>query len=206
MFAEWPKVPRYSEKQKAALDALMRDDVYRHALEILETEGVSGLTVDGIAKAVGVSRGTLYNYFADRDAIIDFVEERTFSPLLDEIDRIADGETNPADKMQAIATAVFSGVHENFALVMALSPEKSRRYGRECKQEGHRRGQAAIQRVIAAGMSEGVFRRLPLELTADVFFSSVAGMIDHMARQGELRRPEEIVPTFMNILLRGLNR
>jgi AcrR family transcriptional regulator len=199
-------VPRYSEKQKAALDALMRDDVYRHALRIIETDGLSGLTVDGIAKAIGVSRGTLYNYFADRDAIVDFVEDRTFTPLLDAIDEIADGDLESAAKLEAIAAAVFAGVHENFALVMALSPEKPRRYSRDCKQEGHRRGQAAIQRVIEQGMNEGNFRDLPLELTAEIFLSSVAGMIDHMARRGEFRKPEQIVPTFMDIFLKGLKR
>jgi AcrR family transcriptional regulator len=199
-------VPRYSEKQKAALGALMRDDVYRHALKIIQTDGLQGLTVDGIAKAIGVSRGTLYNYFEDRDAIVDFVEDRTFSPLLDAIDRIADGDLEPTAKMEAIATAVFAGVHENFALVMALSPEKSRRHGRECKQDGHRRGQAAIRRVIEQGMNEGVFRDLPLDLAAEIYLASVAGMIDQMARRGEFRSPEQIVPTFMDILLKGLKR
>lgn len=184
----------------------MRDDVYRHALRIIETDGLSGLTVDGIAKAIGVSRGTLYNYFADRDAIVDFVEDRTFTPLLDAIDEIADGDLESAAKLEAIAAAVFAGVHENFALVMALSPEKPRRYSRDCKQEGHRRGQAAIQRVIEQGMNEGNFRDLPLELTAEIFLSSVAGMIDHMARRGEFRKPEQIVPTFMDIFLKGLKR
>ena len=199
-------MPRYSEKQKAALDALMRDDVYRHALEIIETDGLQGLTVDGIAKAIGVSRGTIYNYFDDRDDIVDFVEDRTFMPLLDAIDVIADGDLEPTAKMEAIATAVFAGVHENFALVMALSPEKSRRSTRDCKQEGHRRGQAAIQRVVAEGMETGVFRELPLELTAEIYLSSVAGMIDNMARRGELREHEQIVPTFVDILMKGLKR
>jgi len=199
-------MPKYSEKQKAALDALMKDDVYRHALEIIETDGLPGLTVDRIAKAIGVSRGTLYNYFADRDGIVDFVEERTFMPLVDAIDEIADGELEPAAKMETIATAVFAGVHANFALVMALSPEKSRRFSRECKQEGHRRAEAAVQRVIKQGIERGTFRNLPSELAAEIFLSSVAGLIDLMARRGELRKPEEIVPTFMEILLGGLNQ
>lgn len=199
-------MPRYSEKQKAALDALMRDDVHRHALKIIGTDGLQGLTVDRIAKAIGVSRGTLYNYFTDRDAILDFVEERTFMPLLDAIDEIAEGDLEPTAKMEAIASAVFAGVHENFALVMALSPEKSRRSSRDCKQEGHRRGQAAVQRVIEEGVEQGVIRDLPPELAAEIFLSSVAGLIDNMARRGELRKPEQVIPTFMEILSRGLNQ
>ena len=42
-------MPRYSKKQKVALDALMRDDVQQHAVEILETEGLRGLTLDRLA-------------------------------------------------------------------------------------------------------------------------------------------------------------
>ena len=67
-------------------------------------------------------------------------------------------------------------------------------------------GATTAQRVIEQGMKQGVFRDLPLELTAEIFLSSVAGMIDHMARRGEFRRPEQIVPTFMDILLKGLKR
>ena len=51
-------MPRYSEKQKAALDALMKDDVYRHAMEIIKTEGLGGLTMERIAAARFAIYGT----------------------------------------------------------------------------------------------------------------------------------------------------
>ncbi len=40
---------RYSEQQKAALDALMRDDVYEKAIAIMTGEDLQALTMERIS-------------------------------------------------------------------------------------------------------------------------------------------------------------
>ena len=199
-------MPRYSEKQKAALDTLMRDDVYRHAMEIIAAEGLQGLTMDRLAKGVGVSRATLYNYFADRDAVVDFVEDRTFAPLLESIEEIADGNLSPPEKMRAIAHAVLAGVYENSALVVALSPEKHSDAHRDSKCDRRNRGHDSLERVVRDGIEIGAFRVLPPALVGEIFVAAVTGMIDTMVFRGEFRKPDEIVPTLMDLFLGGLSK
>jgi len=89
-------MPRYSQKQKAALTALMQDEAYRSAIEIIASEGLHGLTLERLAKKIGLSRASLYNYFADRDAIVTFVEERTFEPVISALEAIAGGDGGAA--------------------------------------------------------------------------------------------------------------
>ena len=197
-------MPRYSRKQKAALDALMRDDVYRHALEIIEAEGLPGLTLDRLAKAIGVSRATLYNYFDDRDAIVNFVEERTFAPLLDAMERIADGEATPAAKLEAMAVEVFDGVYENRAFVLAVSPEKHAPANWEKQYERRRQGLRTVERVVQEGVRSGVFRKLPTEIVAEIFVGAIGGFIDTMVYSGDFRTSDEIAPLIMDTLLCGL--
>ena len=197
-------MPRYSKKQKAALDALMRDDVYRHALEIIEAEGLPGLTLDRLARAIGVSRATLYNYFDDRDAIVDFVEERTFLPLLDSLAQIADGDAAPIQKLEGIAAEVFTGVYENRAFVVALTPEKHCAANRVRQAERRRSVLDTVQRVIEEGVRAGVFRKLPPDLVAEIFVGTLSGLIDTMAHSGEFRTAEEVVPTLMEVVVGGL--
>ena len=197
-------MPRYSRKQKAALDALMRDDVYRHALEIIEAEGLPGLTLDRLARVIGVSRATLYNYFDDRDAIVDFVEERTFLPLLDSLAQIADGDAAPIQKLKGIAAEAFTGVYENRALVMALTPEKHCAANRVRQTARRRSVLDTVQRVIEEGVRAGVFRKLPPDLVAEIFVGTLSGLIDTMAHSGEFRTAEEVVPTLMEVVVGGL--
>ena len=73
-------LPHYSAAKKETLNTLMKDQVFEHAIRILENHGAEFLTLERLSKGIGVSRGTLYNYFVDRKAIIEFVEERSSHP------------------------------------------------------------------------------------------------------------------------------
>ena len=197
-------MPRYSSQQKAVLDALMRDQVYGHALEIIASEGLPALTLDRLARRIGVSRGNLYNYFADREAIIDFIEARTFEPLIDDVARIADGDTSAAAKLEAIATMILTAVRDNLTLVVALSPEKFRRRDKRSHLRRRERGLGLFRQVFREGIESGEFRELPPDLLSEVFYATITGLVDNMASSGEFWRPEEIVPTLMAIYQRGL--
>jgi AcrR family transcriptional regulator len=199
-------MPRYSERQKAALDALMKDDVYHHAMEVIKSEGQGALTMERIATDVGVSRGTLYNYFADRDAVIDYLEERTFAPLLHAVEEVAGSALSPEKKLTEIAGWVFSAVYRDSALVVALVPVKSPAANQEAQERRRASGLAVLERVMREGVENGSFNDLPPRLVAEIFFSAIAGLIDVMAFSGRFQPPEEVVPTLMQVFLGGLCR
>lgn len=50
--------------------------IQQATLQILEAEGLARLTTNRIAERAGVSIGTLYQYFADRDAILAAIGQR----------------------------------------------------------------------------------------------------------------------------------
>ena len=52
------------------------DAILEATFHILETEGLSKLTTNQIAARAGVSIGTLYQYFSDRDAILATLGQR----------------------------------------------------------------------------------------------------------------------------------
>ena len=195
---------RYSEKQKAALDALMKDDVYRHAMEIIKTEGLGGLTMERIAEAVGVSRGTLYNYFADKDAVIDYVEVRTFDPVLEAIQEVLASDLEPDLKLTRIANWIFTAVYEDSALIIALSPIKHEMKNRACKFERRTRAVRTIEEIVREGIDSGTFKKMSPVVVTEIFVGSIFGMIESMSLNGEFYRADAVVPTLMNLFLGGL--
>lgn len=199
-------MPRYSAKQKVALDALMRDEAYRHAVEIIGSEGLHGLTLERLAKRIGVSRGSLYNYFADRDAIVDLVEERTFEPVIAALETIAAGSKSAAAKLEAIAGEIFGAVRKNLTVVAALSPEKYSGRDKQSHIRRRERGLDLLRRVVQEGIDDGEFRKIPADLVAEILYGTITGLIDDMAHRGEFRKPAEIVPTLMKCFLQGLKR
>lgn len=197
---------RYTEKQKVALDILMKDDVYTHAMTIITSEGLGLLTMERLATDVGVSRGTLYNYFDDRDAVLDYVEERTFGPLLAAVEEVATSDLRPEEKLTKISEWIFTAVYEDRALVVALAPNKHSGASHECQMRRRISALGAIRRVIDEGIHKGFFKDLSPVLASEIYLGSISGMIESMAFNGKFLPAEEIVPTMMTILLGGLRK
>jgi len=197
---------RYTEKQKAALDALMKDDVYRHAMAIIEIEGVGGLTMERIATEVGVSRGALYNYFDDRDAVVDFVEERVFGPVLDTVNEIATSQTAVEDRLKKIAHWIFTAVYDDSSLVLALSPTKHLAANQHRQLERKKQVLRLIEEVIREGIATGTLKKLSPVVVAEMYIGMIAGMIESMSASGEFYRADAVVPTMMEIFLGGLRK
>lgn len=83
-------------------------------VRIFETEGSDAATTSRIAEVAGVSVGTLYQYFGNRDAILDALQDREFERALAMMQRVLANPDGAPDR--AVARAV---VEELFRLYRA---------------------------------------------------------------------------------------
>ncbi|MEI4270603.1 TetR/AcrR family transcriptional regulator C-terminal domain-containing protein [Klenkia sp. LSe6-5] len=60
---------------------LTRDDVVREAVEVIDANGLAGLTLRGLAKRLGVSAPTLYWHVTDKRHLLDLVAENVLAEL-----------------------------------------------------------------------------------------------------------------------------
>lgn len=74
-----PQQPRSRATVSAILDA---------AIRVLDREGPDAATTSRVAEVAGVSVGTLYQYFSNRDAIIDALQDREFARATEVINRV----------------------------------------------------------------------------------------------------------------------
>lgn len=56
--------------------SINRDKVLDAAEEIVANQGAAGLTIDSVAKAMGISKGGVQYCFGSKDALIDAMFER----------------------------------------------------------------------------------------------------------------------------------
>ena len=92
-----------------------RDHILDVALELLRERGMAALTMTAIAERAGMSRPTLYHYFADIDAVlaawVGRQIERSVSVMLAEAEAIADPLDRLSHLIQAQATTFASQDH-----------------------------------------------------------------------------------------------
>src|SRR5215467_1140795 len=78
------------------------------AAQILEAGGLAAFTTNAVAARAGVSIGTLYQYFADKQAILRAIAERELKATLATV-AVAmrrEGAVTPEERVRAIVRAM----------------------------------------------------------------------------------------------------
>lgn len=195
----------FAAKRRAAVDAAMRDEVYRTSVKILTEDGFAALTLDRIARDIGVSRPTLYNYFSDRAGVVNFIEDRVFEPLEASLDEIVAGDGTAADKLQAMCSAVIDSIYRERALVLAMfHKEMLDGAVKEAKAAKRERAIGLLSRVLEDGVRSGELREVALRPAAEVVFGAITGLVDGMVYSGRFVTADQAVPPMLDVLLRGL--
>ncbi|MGE3830704.1 MAG: TetR/AcrR family transcriptional regulator [Parvibaculaceae bacterium] len=89
---------------------MSRDEWLTQALDLLAREGQAKLRIDAICKAVGVTKGSFYWHFKDRDdfvhSVVQFWSDRFTDPVMA---RVAQTSGSALDRLRALMHTVSEG-------------------------------------------------------------------------------------------------
>lgn len=155
------------------------------AARILESGGIAALTTNEIARRAGVSIGSLYQYFPNKEAILTALIRDQRRALLDQMraSLSGTGELPPEAAVDGLIQAALAHQFARPALALALEPLD---HGLELEPETDRFS------AEIADLTQDVVRRLRpgagREEARDVA-AICKGMIDAAARAGETGGP-----------------
>jgi len=140
------------------------------ALDVFSDRGFAGARLDDIARRAGVTKGTVYLYFASKEELFEAAVRHTLVSSIARADAtVRDFEGSTPDLLRAVLTGWWHGVVRTKAaalgkLMVAEAtnfPELARFYYDNVIEPG-RRLQA---RILERGIERGEFRPVPVELT-----------------------------------------
>jgi AcrR family transcriptional regulator len=91
------------------LDGRKQQRILSAALTEFAEEGYSGASVNSIIKRVGISKGSLFNYFSDKRGLFQFVFEHALAMVKDYLKTVRD-ETASDDLFTRLEKALQAGV------------------------------------------------------------------------------------------------
>src|SRR5919204_4976264 len=90
------------------------EQVYAEALRLFSEKGYHATSMQDIASAVGVYKGSLYHYIGSKEDLLVRVFERGMGALLAEVERIAaDTASAPNTQLRRIVEAHVAAVANN---------------------------------------------------------------------------------------------
>jgi AcrR family transcriptional regulator len=156
--------PRVERRRARTREALLSA-----AQQLLSTRSAEAVNVDEIAELADVAKGTFYNYFADKDALVREVEESARTELERRIIETNTDVVDPAERMARAFAAML-----NWSLA---DPTKARAVLRMAPHFANPDTpmNAGIGRDIHAGVADGRFSGITDEAGIVLSLSVISG-------------------------------
>jgi len=184
------------DKRRTILEALER---------ILKDRRFDEITVDEVAEAARVGKGTVYRYFKDKEDLFFQMIQQFLKDEIDAIALVAASSLSPREKLIGVGSAMSEHIQRHGAYVRMMHARSATRGSRgphEMMREHHQRLDRILAQLLRDAESAGILRP---GLDQQAFLCVYKGMI--MDRTMRLVHSGEDIPVqrLVDLVLTGLD-
>jgi AcrR family transcriptional regulator len=157
-------------------------EILTAALDVFGERGFAATRLDDIAARAGVSKGTLYLYFDNKEALFKAAIEATMTPAIEAAEELAADTGRPASELlrefvlgwwDQVGSTPLGALPKLLVAEGSNFPELARWFHDTLINRAH----AAMTRIIELGIDRGEFRPVPPPLAARIVFSPMFSFI-----------------------------
>ena len=192
-----------TEKEKEAAETRQR--ILDQSEKMFMKLGIRSITMDDLARNLGISKKTIYQYFKDKDDLVHQMCENHFTCEKNEWERI---EAESENALQQLVLMVKFFLNEagqvNPSLLYDLQKyhPKSWALFNDTKRFDHR---ASIERLLIRGISDGLFRpEINTKILSQFRMVSVEMGFDHNAFSPAEFHPIEVQIALLDVFVRSI--
>lgn len=146
--------------------AARRADILAAALEVFAANGFANARLDDVARAAGVAKGTLYLYFADKQALFEGLIKENLAPIPDVASGMLNAfEGSTEELVRALAALLLARIQTPQARqVMQLMISEGHRFPELAAfhyREVVTPGLGVVRAIVARGVARGEIRGAP---------------------------------------------
>jgi len=190
---------------------IIRKKIIDAASEILAEEGYEKLSIRKIASKIEYSPGIIYHYFEDKTEIVVSVVEEGYGRILKSMSEVSLDLENPEKTIE-------KGLR-NYIDLMLETPQQFKavllndieaiQEKVNMLEEGISKDRKSIQglcKLVELGMEKGKFRKMDVELTAQIIWTSTHGLLSRLIIEKDIsqQQRERLINHHFEILINGL--
>jgi len=110
--------PLRGRREQAKLER--RERIYEAALSLFRTQGYDSTTVDQITRHAGLAKGTFFNYFPTKDAVLRYLGTREIGRLGSSAMNNGNGRGTAIGKLKRLMAALATNLEQDRTLVSLI--------------------------------------------------------------------------------------
>jgi len=206
----WRKELRMGNKINKKEQTGKKEAVYKAAIKVIAREGFHDATIDKIATVAGVSVGTIYNYFQNKDDILNFIFQTEYEKRKSYFLEIQKIDRHPLINLKMILTMHFAEVKENPDIYRIILRERC--MPRICHFEGITRFEGLprfIEEILADGIRKEKIRSCNLKVVSAAVFGAIEALMSRYLLELEAIGHSDVLENaseeIINLLWYGLS-
>lgn len=153
-----------------------KEKIIEVALKVFGKKGFFKTTVDDIAKAAGLAKGTLYLYFKDKESLYIATIDQHFKNVLNFLSKIETKKGSSTKKLTDIASNLvlyMKNTHPMFTIESTNLPEKILKNIKPIILPKLMQMTKIISRIIKGGIEKGEFKDVDPDVAAYYFLNTI---------------------------------
>lgn len=200
--------PRWERRKEARPKELLAS-----AIELFVERGFASTRLEDVARRAGVSKGTLYLYYANKEDLFKAVVRQTILPMIDDAETsVAEFEGHSAELLRQVILSWWvrigatkaSGISKLILAEADNFPELASFY----QEEVMSRRMRMMSNMLERGIRRGEFRAIDVPQTAQVLIAPLLMLSTWKHTIAPCERcdlqPEAFLEAFLDITLHGL--
>jgi TetR/AcrR family transcriptional regulator, transcriptional repressor for nem operon len=198
--------------KKAVVTEFRTRQILAAAREVIDARGIEAATMEEIAAAAGVAKGTVYLYFRSKDELIEALVTQVGEEMLREIEALIEGPGAPRDKLERLVSLLLAYLGKERTLFPAYARDLLRG-GRGVREGFWRRLQEMedkfvdlVTALFAEGIAAGQFIDANPRLLTFMIRGLVRAVGFYQMVEGQEQAAKEALPVILTLLASGLTR
>ena len=195
--------------KKEVLAAFRTNEILAATRRLMEQKGVDSLTMDEIAQAAGVAKGTIYLYFQSKDELVQALLSQVGDNIAMDLEAILASPHPPEDKLRQVVLLLFQYVErerELFPLYLReLVRSKSSKAARSTwMQKLEERIVGLLTRLFSEGIASKKFINVNPRLLAYVLKGMVRAVGYYQMTVPHRDAIQEGLPVLQQLMISGI--
>ena len=198
--------------KKEIVTAFRTREILAAARRVMEQNGLEAVTMEEIAAAAGVAKGTIYLYFQGKEDLIQALMSQAGENLLRDLEDILGTTASPPEKLAQAVTMLLGYLERERALFPVYARDLQRgdrpvrQGGRHHIRDLEEKFVALMTRLFSEGIAAGQFTPADPRLLTFLLRGLLRAVGYYQMAKGAKDAVKEALPVILTLLSSGLMR